>query len=82
MSHLGRETAPFTLAGQPMDEWDRIQFHARLNRRAQERRELHRNAEAHGAIGVNPEDIALSGIIEARTRASSESDELYAEGDQ
>lgn len=82
MSHLGRETAPFTLAGQPMDEWDRIQFHARLNRSARERRELHRNAEEQGAIGVNPETVALSGMIEARTRAHSESDELYAEGEQ
>lgn len=68
---IGRNSepaAPFTLAGQPMDEWDRMQFVGSLDKK---RRERLREAAAETAI------------MTARIMDHSESDEtLHAEGEQ
>lgn len=63
----GELVAPFTLAGQPMDAWDKMQFVGSIDKR---RRQRLREAAAETAITT------------VRIIEHSESDELHTEGEQ
>ena len=83
------EVPPRTFAGAPMDNWDRTQLVADLNRRRRERQttEYISGSELpaetrQGFIDLRPEVAAIEGILAARIKAHSTSDELHAEGEQ
>lgn len=83
------EVPPNTFAGAPMDDWDRTQLIADLNKRHRERQSTkyvsgsELSAETRqGFIDLRPEVAAIDGILAARIKAHSTSDELHAEGEQ
>lgn len=76
------EVPPHTFAGSPLDELDKIQLIASLNRRHRERQQgeyisgSELSAETRQAfIDLGPEEVAIDGITAARIKAHSESDD-------
>ncbi len=79
------EVPPHTFAGSRMDDWGKIQLIASLNSRQRERQQSEHGLSAEtrqGFIELRPEVAAIDGMIAARIRAHSTSDELHAEGEQ
>lgn len=77
----GGEVAPFTFAA--LDEWDKTQLLASLNRRRQER-ESQEPPHVQGFIDIRPEVAAIDGLLAARIQEHSESDQVQQdpEGEQ
>lgn len=86
------EVPPFTFAAAPLDEWERTQLTADLNRRHRERNKAdaqplpEQPPHVQGFIDLRPEVAAIQGLSVAVTRieahSKSDDEQKDAEGEQ